>query len=113
MLLPDKEVTEYRKILLDYLWDSGKLLSEIFYSETTARRAYITPRMSKTIKELMDKSDSDIYLFGDNVEEKIKKARTMEKISKDIKPISLTNNKNAPKPAGSRAYRSQNPDRIK
>ena len=92
---------ENRNILLDHLWDTGKLLSEIFYSETKARRAYITPGMSKPIKDLMDKSDSGTYLFGDNVEEKIMKARTMEKISKDIKSIPLPNNKNAPKPAGS------------
>lgn len=43
--------------------------------------------MAKSIKVILEKSETGVYLFRDNIEEQIKKGKSMEKMSKDTKPV--------------------------
>ena len=55
------------------------------HAQLKARAAYILPGIGKTMRDVLEKTKTDEFLWGKNLSEKIKEARAMEKISKDWK----------------------------
>lgn len=72
--------------LLGFLSDTGKLIAHLHNAETIARRAFIAPGFSKSVKSILDKSNRGNFLFGDNLTEKINEVNSLEKILKTLKP---------------------------
>lgn len=62
-----------------YLCDAGQVLTEVFYQQSLARRAFITPLMNKTVKPTLEAAKSDKWLFGEKFAEQIKEAKSLEK----------------------------------
>ena len=75
--------------LLELLSDSGQLMTDFHHTETVARRAFIAPGFSKSVKSILDKTDRDKFLFGSNITEKINEAGSLEKLVKTIKPSTI------------------------
>ena len=86
---------------LELLSDAGKLIIDLHHSASKARRAFITPGYSKSVKEILDlASDNQAFLFEEKLSEKVSEVKSLEKTSKDMKPSFGPKNL-APKPSDS------------
>ncbi|CAD6211649.1 GSCOCG00011000001-RA-CDS [Cotesia congregata] len=78
-----------------------------------ARRAFISPILTKSMKNLLQATKPGSLLFGEKLTEKIKTAKSMEKIGKEIKasplPSSSSNNKKVSNPAPRRTLNWRGP----
>ncbi|CAG5108033.1 Protein of unknown function [Cotesia congregata] len=103
MIIRDEEEPLDRLELLEKLADAGKLMAQLHYQVSSARRAFISPILTKSIKNLLQATKPGSLLFGEKLTEKIKTAKFMEKIGKEIKasplPSSSSNNKKVSNPA--------------
>ncbi|XP_044587765.1 uncharacterized protein LOC123267280 [Cotesia glomerata] len=90
LLLDEKDEGVDRKQLLQYLSDAGKLIAEAHHREAVTRRSFILPGMEKNIKEVLEKSKMDKFLFGEGLSEKIKSTKTIEKVAAEMKPKPTT-----------------------
>lgn len=93
MILDNQEDDIDKNVLLKYLCDTGKLLTDIFFHQSASRRSCINPLLNKSIKSTIDKSVADEWLYGKNFAENIKEAKELEKASSSIK---LTTSKRNP-----------------
>lgn len=75
-----------RTQILELLLDAGRLLSEGHHQEAIARRAYILPFLDKKVKTVLESSGIDEFLFGENLVDKIKSAKAIEKVGLELKP---------------------------
>lgn len=76
-----------------FLSDSSRLLCDLHFVETEARKKMITPGLDKTFLNVMQDIDRDEMLFGNKLSEKIKASKVIEKHGLQIKkpaPISKT-----------------------
>lgn len=64
LLLQDSEEGVDQMKLIEYLCESGKLLSDVFHQQSTIRKSFITPVMRKSVKPLIDLIKSDEWLYG-------------------------------------------------
>ncbi|XP_070165891.1 uncharacterized protein [Polyergus mexicanus] len=71
--------------LIEYISDAGKLIAELHHKELVARRAFILPGLQKKTKTLLENTDIGPLLFGEKLREKLKEARSLEKMGKDLK----------------------------
>ncbi|KAJ8913813.1 hypothetical protein NQ315_002719 [Exocentrus adspersus] len=87
-LLEDQEniPAEMRQKLLSPLWDAGRIFADLFYNFTQTRRILITPLLSKAVKEVAEKTTPEKFLFGDQFGDKIKSAKMLEKVGKELLP---------------------------
>nr|CAI5839768.1 unnamed protein product [Callosobruchus analis] len=74
--------------VLSYLVDTGKILTNLFFNISNTRRSLILPLLDKSVRDIVSTSKPQKYLFGKNLGEKIKLAKSIEKIGKDIRPMS-------------------------
>lgn len=74
---PEEGIDE--DILTDYLSHAGQIMSDVFHQQSNARKSSITPQMDKTIKSTVEEMVSDEWLYGDNLVDKIKNAKEIEK----------------------------------
>ncbi|XP_011860134.1 PREDICTED: uncharacterized protein LOC105557495 [Vollenhovia emeryi] len=82
-LVPMKSKESKRR--LENLWDAAQLLAEIHHSQTIARRACILPSVSKQMADQLMKREADKYLFGENLGERIKEIKMINKLGQDMK----------------------------
>ena len=80
---PEKGVDE--DILTDYLSHAGQMMSDVFHQQSIARKSFITPQMDKSIKPTVEEIISDEWLYGNNLIEKVKNAKEIEKACAQIK----------------------------
>lgn len=90
MILNDENNPVDRMILLEKLADVGKLLSQLFFQISSARKAFIAPLLSKPMKELFQKTKSGTFLYGEKLSDIIKTAKSLEKMGKEIKSSSTS-----------------------
>lgn len=85
LLTPNEDgVDEYK--LLECFADAGRLLACAHRLDTISRKAIIVPSLDKKVKAILDDTKSDVFLFGDNLTEKLKAAKIIEKTSLELKP---------------------------
>lgn len=77
-----KDVKEH---ILGTLSDSGRLLAHLFYTLSITRRNIISPILNKSVISLVEKSAPSELLFGSNLSDQIKQAKSVELAGKDIK----------------------------
>ena len=65
--------------------DAATLIADLTYQTTISRRAAILPTLSKSFRELLVDVPADSLLFGSELTQKIKDAKSAESISKVIK----------------------------
>ena len=64
--------------LLELLSDTGQLMTNLHYTETVSRWAFIAPGFGKSVKFILDKTDIGNFLFGDNITEKASEASSFD-----------------------------------
>lgn len=84
--LNDGNVPLERDVILENLSNSVKLLSHLFYSLTQARKTFLLGKYEERVQKILKKAEPTSYLFGDNLKAVIESSKTMEKVSKDLKP---------------------------
>lgn len=72
-------------LLLKYLWDTGKILSEVFHQQSEARKSFITPTLDKDLKPTLNASISDEWLYGQSLTEQVKEANAIVKAASTLK----------------------------
>ncbi|XP_051169559.1 uncharacterized protein LOC127286935 [Leptopilina boulardi] len=96
---------------LQLLSDAGKMMTELFHAISIARRAFITPGYSKTVRDILNTStENQVYLFNDKLNEKVNEAKTFEKLNRDMKNAHGSAG-NFQKPSGSLNSRSSSSKR--
>lgn len=65
--------------LLENLCDAGKLLAASHYKESIARRAFISPGINKPLRTALDETKPDKFLYGSELQAKIKETNLLEK----------------------------------
>lgn len=86
------------------LSDAGRLLSDIHHSETVSRRELVTMNLNKDWKDTLSESPMDEWLFGTDLEERLKTAKSLQATSKQLKPTRTPLKKaNFTKPLNSRS----------
>ncbi|CAG5096855.1 Protein of unknown function [Cotesia congregata] len=84
ILTKKREEIDVKK-MLENLWESSRILTELFRGQTVARKACILPSLNKQTASLLDKTETGKFLFGEKLGEKIKESKVIDKISTDIK----------------------------
>ncbi|KAL0879612.1 hypothetical protein ABMA27_003331 [Loxostege sticticalis] len=65
--------------------EAGRLLCDSIFLETKARRNLVLSTINKDLKESLQETESADYLFGENLTEKIKTAKAVQKSGKELK----------------------------
>lgn len=86
--------------LLRLLMDTGRILCDVQYGDSSTRRAFILSALKKDMKEQIQSTKVDELLFGQNLSETLKAAKTVNKSGADLRPQA------APKPAANRPMTS-------
>ncbi|XP_053987946.1 uncharacterized protein LOC128881180 [Hylaeus volcanicus] len=80
--------------------DAAKLIKQLVFDQTEARKAFILPGVDRHKKAILTNTQTDEYVFGSNLKERIKEAKALEKIGQDMKqagpsrPLRPVNNLN-------------------
>ena len=93
-LLCDPSENPEKIQILERLSDIGKLLTHQHHAESSTRKAFISPGLSKEVRVLLDETDSAVFLYGENLNEKIKEAKQIHKTSLEIKSQPVIKKKN-------------------
>lgn len=80
-----RELSFKPKRMLEHLWNTSQLLTEMHRGQTVARKACIVPSLEKPIASMLEKVEMNKFLFGDKLGEKIKESKLVSKISQEIK----------------------------
>lgn len=88
LLLESKEdlPIQLKEKLLNPIWDSGRLLTNLFNGMTQVRRTLVAQVLTKQIKEVTDSTAPGEFLFGAELGEKIKQAKMLDKATKELMP---------------------------
>lgn len=71
---------------LQLLWNSAKLLVDVFRQLTVGRRSYIIGAVKDKYRRMLEKTKAGRYLFGDNLAEKFKYVNDMERLGTQVIP---------------------------
>ncbi|XP_064215416.1 uncharacterized protein LOC107397419 [Tribolium castaneum] len=82
-----KESGSRNEELLKLLIDSGKILTDLFFNMSRSRRANIAQNLNKSMKDIIQKDTPGHFLFGEDLSERIKSAKTLQKSSQDLKAV--------------------------
>lgn len=82
--------------LIEHLSNAGKILSELQFNLSVARKSFISPVLNKELATVFKESKIDTLLYGTNLTEKIRESRSIDKTSQEIckKPQKPSNQKN-------------------
>ncbi|XP_043462809.1 uncharacterized protein LOC122498881 [Leptopilina heterotoma] len=86
MILNDSQNPLEREDVLKKLSDTVKLLSELFFSLTSARKTFLLGRYEERVQKILKKVEPSALLFGDNLRSLIESSKAMERVSKELKP---------------------------
>ncbi|KAL0120412.1 hypothetical protein PUN28_008239 [Cardiocondyla obscurior] len=87
---------------LESLSGAVRLLADVQFNESTIRRSLIKKNLDSSVRDILTSTITDEWLFGKELDEKIKKVKTLESSSKVLEPktqqSSNRNSKNAKRP---------------
>jgi len=68
------------------LCEAGRLLTDVFYQETSARKELACYNLDKTVRESLLASPTDEWLFGCDVDKRLEASKQIERSIKSLKP---------------------------
>ncbi|XP_046145863.1 uncharacterized protein LOC123989206 [Osmia bicornis bicornis] len=78
--------------MMERLHDAGRLMVELLHSQTRSRIALILAGVDRDTRSMLESTKPDVFLFGKNLADKVREARTMEKVANSIKKQSSHTN---------------------
>lgn len=85
MILEDPSDGIDQEVLTKYLCDVGKLLTDVFYQQSIARKSFITPLLKKAVKPTVEAIKSDEWLYGKKFAEQVKEVEAIGKACATLK----------------------------
>lgn len=82
-----ENILDSRKDIISSLSDTGKILSNLIHRISITRKNLISPFLNKNIKTQIESSKPSDYLFGSDLAERVKLAKSLESTSKDLKVV--------------------------
>lgn len=73
-------------MLLENLSDAARLLADIQHDDSLMRRNMILSNLNTSLKDTLNCSPVDEWLFGKDLDEQLKLAKVLERASKDLRP---------------------------
>lgn len=99
------ETDKDRLLAVKHLSDSCRLLCDLHFTETEARKKFVTPGLDKSFLNIIQDVERDDMLFGNKLSDKIKASKAIEKQSLQIKkPITNVKPTNSTAPQPSTSY---------
>lgn len=96
-LLKKEEINKLQ--FIENLSDSCKILVDLQRDESLTRKSLILSNINASLRDTLKETDVGEFLFGQQLEEKLKAAKLLEKSSKELKPtgknISKQSSKNS------------------
>lgn len=92
--------------LIEQLSDTGRLLANIHHSESMSRRKLMEFGINKKFKETLEDAPLGEWLFGDDLGERLKAAKALERSTSDLKSVAA--NKPLIKSTKRKPYRALN-----
>lgn len=83
-LLDTTPATVNSRTLLPPLSDIGKLLCELQFNQSAARKSFISPMLNKDLSTVFKESKIDKFLYGQNLGEKIRECKTIDKAGQEL-----------------------------
>ncbi|KAJ8926660.1 hypothetical protein NQ314_020963 [Rhamnusium bicolor] len=89
--------------------DAARLLADIYHEQSLSRQYVVSVNLDKNVRDLLHDASVDGWLFGDNLSERFKAAKAIEKTGQELKVQhkpstskfkSKTSSKNFKAPAG-------------
>lgn len=74
---------------LQILNDAGRLLSDVHHSQSTSRRELVALNLNKELKDTLSNAPIDGWLFGDNLDDRVKATKNIERSGQALKQSSL------------------------
>ncbi|KAI8437899.1 hypothetical protein MSG28_010581 [Choristoneura fumiferana] len=101
---------EKNPTLMKLLMDAGRLLCDCQHTDTTVRRMFILNSLKKDMKDQLQSTKVDKYLFGQDLADTLKSAKAICKTGAELKtaPVKPPVKKPPPKTAANRSYLSPN-----
>lgn len=84
ILLEDEEGID-ELLIIERLSDTIRFLADLFQKQTVCRRAFILPGLKPKLKAALENTNSESFLFGKELSEKIKQVGVMKKMAKALK----------------------------
>lgn len=81
--------------LFEQLSDTGRLLVDLQYDESSLRRSLIQPVVHASVRDTLKATLSDEMLFGKDLSEKVKSTKNLLQASKDLKFTSNSSRSNS------------------
>lgn len=100
-----------RLLAVKHLSDSSRLLCDLHFVETEARKKFVTPGLDKSFLNIVQDAERDDTLFGGKLSEKIKASKAIEKQGLQIKKFAPALKSVAtptPQPSSSRSRQQGN-----
>ncbi|XP_043278364.1 uncharacterized protein, partial [Venturia canescens] len=76
--------SQERLSLLGRLSDTGRLLADLLHDESAVRRSLVLANIGSSFKEVLSSSTADDFLFGRQLDEKVKAAKVLENTSREL-----------------------------
>ena len=76
---------------IEILSDASRLLCGVFHLDSETRRALVIPGLNKEMKEFMEKQPITDFLFGDDLQEKVRACKATKKSAMEIKNTFIPN----------------------
>ncbi|KAL4710267.1 hypothetical protein ACJJTC_003547 [Scirpophaga incertulas] len=93
--------------IIKKLNDASRLLCDSFYLDTRGRRSLILSNINKEMREFLKKSETCNLLFGENLGETIKNAKSVKKVGSDLRlPLQEVAKKNINKNSNASSYKN-------
>lgn len=74
-----------KMVILERLVDAAKIITILHHGQSECRKAFITPGLSKEVKTILQNTTLNKFLFGDNLGEKIKEGKALERMGQTLK----------------------------
>ncbi|KAI5642503.1 hypothetical protein NE865_05530 [Phthorimaea operculella] len=83
-----KSTMDNKLDIIKKLNDSSRLLCDAMYLDTRGRRTLVLSSINKNLKDSLLETEPNEFLFGDNLTDKIKTAKAVQKSGKELKTFS-------------------------
>nr|WP_253308899.1 hypothetical protein [Rickettsia endosymbiont of Ceutorhynchus assimilis] len=79
--------------VIQQLGESGRMLTDLFHQDTHSRRELVALNLNKSLKETLFNTPNDEWLFGKDLEDRVKSHKNLAQSSKDLKDEKVSSNR--------------------
>nr|CAI5858397.1 unnamed protein product [Callosobruchus analis] len=86
LLLQDEEKEDSKHLqLIELLNNTARMLADVHYQESESRKNILSVNLKRDLLAILTDSNADGWLFGENLGERVKAARAIERSGQELK----------------------------